>query len=295
MQPNERFLHESKVFWANVRTISQRVGYTDRRDGTIKIPTIAEVECAYAALDLTYDHITTPQGLTTFGETLFEYFIYRAAVLAQVKELLMVADEAQALFDDLKDRLQPTCPLPANKQTGEKQTTAYMTGIVNMLIDESIGRTACDFDPQQLTTVTRGGVPLRMLSRRVDGAFPSAINPVAVWEIKEYYHTTTFGSRVADGVYESLLDGMELEELREHEGIDVKHYFIVDAYGTWWDKGRSYLCRMIDMMHMGYADEVLFGREVVDRLPALAAEWVTILAEAPPEAAAQPDEPSRAD
>ncbi|MGO8748481.1 MAG: hypothetical protein ACLQNE_21100 [Thermoguttaceae bacterium] len=31
---------------------------------------------------------------------------------------------------------------------------------------------------------------------------------------------TTFGSRVADGVYETLLDGMELEELRDHEKID---------------------------------------------------------------------------
>jgi len=30
-----------------------------------------------------------------------------------------------------------------------------------------------------------------------------------------YYYTTTFGSRVEDGVYETLLDGMELEELRE--------------------------------------------------------------------------------
>jgi len=44
-----------------------------------------------------------------------------------------------------------------------------------------------------------------------------------VWEIKDYYYTTTFGIRIAYGVYESLLDGMELEELREHERIDVKN------------------------------------------------------------------------
>ena len=92
----------------------------------------------------------------------------------------------------------------------------------------------------------------------MDGAFPSAVNPVAVWEIKEYYYTTTFGSRVADGVYETLLDGMELEELREHEGIDVRHYLMVDAYFTWWECGRSYLCRIVDMLRMGYVDEVLF-------------------------------------
>ena len=67
---------------------------------------------------------------------------------------------------------------------------------------------------------------------------------------------------------------MELEELREHEGIDVKHYLMVDAHYTWWDCGRSYLCRIIDMLHMGYVDEVLFGREVVERLPILVKEWV---------------------
>ena len=42
----------------------------------------------------------------------------------------------------------------------------------------------------------------------------------------------------------------------------------------WWVKGRSYLCRIIDMLHMGYLDEALFGREVVDRLPAIAKNWV---------------------
>jgi hypothetical protein len=119
---------------------------------------------------------------------------------------------------------------------------------------------------------------LRTLARRVDGAFPKTVNPVAVWEIKEYYHTTTFGSRVADGVYETLLDGMELEELREHEAVEVKHYLIVDAHYTWWDCGRSYLCRIIDMLHMGYVDEVLFGREVVERLPGLVKEWVAAVA-----------------
>ncbi len=127
-----------------------------------------------------------------------------------------------------------------------------------------------------LTTITVQDVPLRTLARRVDGAFPSAVNPVAVWEIKEYYYTTTFGSRVADGVYETLLDGMELEELREHEKIDVKHYLMVDAHYTWWDCGKSYLCRIIDMLHMGYVDEVLFGREVVAEMPRIVKEWVAL-------------------
>ncbi len=96
-----------------------------------------------------------------------------------------------------------------------------------------------------------------------------------MWEIKEYYYTTTFGSRVADGVYETLLDGFELEELRLNEGVKVQHLLMVDAHYTWWDCGRSYLCRLIDLLHMGYVDEVLFGYEVVERLPRIVQTWVS--------------------
>ena len=75
---------------------------------------------------------------------------------------------------------------------------------------------------------------------------------------------------------QTLLDGMELEELRENEGIKVKHYLMVDAYKTWWHDGRSCLCRIIDMLHMGLLDEALFGYEVVECMPAIVKEWVAI-------------------
>lgn len=163
-----------------------------------------------------------------------------------------------------------------NKQKGSKKKPAFLTAIVNMLVDANRKNFPCDLDPRQLTSVTREGMPVRTLARRIDGAFPSVINPVSIWEVKEYYYTTTFGSRVADGVYETLLDGMELEELNLSEKIHVRHYLILDDEYTWWQCGRSYLCRIIDMMHMGYVDEVLFGREVIERVPALVAEWVVL-------------------
>lgn len=143
------------------------------------------------------------------------------------------------------------------------------------MLKHILGTLECQYDPQKLTSFTRDGAPLRTLGRRVDGCFSRIVNPVALWEIKEYYYTTTFGSRIADGVYETLLDGMELEELREHEGIEAQHLLMVDAYETWWSSGgRPYLCRIVDMLHMGYVDEVLFGYETVERLPELVREWV---------------------
>jgi len=38
---------------------------------------------------------------------------------------------------------------------------------------------------------------------------------------------------------------------------------MVDAQFTWWVQGKAYLCRIVDMLHMRYVDEVLFGHEVV--------------------------------
>lgn len=52
---------------------------------------------------------------------------------------------------------------------------------------------------------------------------------------------------------------------------------MVDSHFTWWECGRSYLCRIVDMLHMGYVDEVLFGREVVERLPVVVKGWVAEL------------------
>ena len=261
-----------------MRSISQHLGYTARGTGQIKVPTLAEMRRTMRELDLSSSHIVDEQGQPTdIGNILTAYFEYRADVLNNyVKARLMDVKRAREVFEGLKEKLCPTCPLPMNKQKGDKKAESYFTGIINMLVEANADGLPCDYDPRELTSVTYHGEPLRTLARRVDGAFTSTVNPIAIWEIKEYYYTTTFGSRVADGVYETLLDGMELEELREHERIEVRHYLMVDDYFTWWSKGRSYLCRIIDMLHMGYVDEALFGYEVTERLPEIVREWVAI-------------------
>ena len=278
MTPNSIFLNQPRAFWAYVRSISQAVGYTARGKGQIKIPTIREMAEALNGLGLEGTRLLHPRGATKLAKTLHAYFDYRARTLnAFVEPRLMDKNQARRLYEELKDRLLPKIPIPMNKQKGAKKAPAYLTAIVNMLIEANAVGRDCDYDPRALTTITRQGAPLRTLSRRVDGAFPSAVNPIAIWEIKEYYYTTTFGSRVADGVYETLVDGMELEELRASEGIKVLHYLIVDDHYTWWDCGRSYLCRILDMLHIGYVDEVLFGSEVVERLPDIVRNWLQLL------------------
>jgi hypothetical protein len=294
MQPNPAFVGLPKHFWANVRTISQEVGYTVRpkrqkgvrgQAGPVKVPTLAEIKAALESIQLTAAHLVGESASPTdLGKQVLDYFDYRADTLNRVVEpLLMDGKQARAEFERLQSTLKVQRPVPMNKQSKEKRQPASFTGIINMLIESNIRGLPCNYDPQELTTVTRNGEPFRTLARRIGGAFPGPVDPLAVWEIKEYYYTTTFGSRVADGVYETLLDGMELEELdaalRELAAVEdrpahIQHVLMVDAYYTWWIKGRSYLCRIIDMLHMGYVDEVLFGKEVITRLPPLVKGWV---------------------
>ncbi|MCG3122071.1 MAG: hypothetical protein GIKADHBN_00447 [Phycisphaerales bacterium] len=278
MKPDARFLNQPKHFWANVRSVSQHVGYTARGTGQILVPDMSMILKALRELSLGTSHIVGADGKPTeIGASLVAYFAYRAELLNKfVQPRLMNAEQAAEAFAQVQAATKSRLPIPMNKQKGEKKQPAYLTAMVAMLIDANIEGLPCDYDPRELTTFTQGGAPLRTLARRVDGAFPSAKNPLAVWEIKEYYYTTTFGSRVADGVYETLLDGMELEEMRASEKVDCKHYLMIDAHYTWWDCGRSYLCRIVDMLHMGYVDEVLVGKEVVDRMPELAREWVAL-------------------
>ncbi|MBL4697479.1 MAG: hypothetical protein JKX70_01455 [Phycisphaerales bacterium] len=274
MKPDPRFLQQPKHFWANVRTVGDYVGYSKK--GTVIVPAMDSIRKAYDKAGLSTLHLVNADGSQTeLGQSLLNYFEFRAEILNDyVEPRLMDDKKAKIEFRKLKKQLKPTCPLPMNKQKGEKKAPAYFTCIINMLIEANLKKLLCDYDPRKLITITKDNQPLRTLARRVDGAFPSIVNPIAIWEIKEYYYTTTFGSRVADGVYETLLDGMELEELAEHEQVHVKHYFMIDAYNTWWNMGKPYLCRIVDMLHMGLVDEVLFGSEVIERLPEIVKKWV---------------------
>jgi len=277
VRADPRFLALPKDFWAAVRSLGEDLGYTVRRTGQLKVPSLSEMLASFSSLHLAPKLLSGTSGKTELAANLISYFEYRADVLTNyVEPRLMDAAKAEKLFKKIYSSYDCRRPIPMNKQKGDMKKPAYLTALVNMMIEKHAPYLPIDFDPRQLTTVTVQGRPIRTLARRVDGACPAPVNPIAIWEIKEYYYTTTFGSRVADGVYETLLDGMELEEIREHLGIDVKHYLMIDAHYTWWKCGKSYLCRIVDMLHMGYVDEVLFGEEVIEQMPRIVKEWAAI-------------------
>lgn len=285
MTPDTRFTNVGWEFWANVKLLNQRIGYFERKKKSnpnpdFVVPTVKQIKRVFADEGLDHSKLIDDQNnLTEYGQKLIGYMEYRKYTLNNhVRPNLMDAAQAKELFDRKRQEINPPEELlPMNKQKGDKNDFAFLTGLVNMMIYSHKNQYDCDYDPRELTAITHNGYPVRTLSRRVDGAFPDVINPIAIWEIKEYYYTTTFGSRIADGVYETMLDGYELEEASTNVGVDVKHYLFIDAYLTWWDMGKSYLCRLVDIMHMGLVNEVIVGREVVTRLPELVDEWVAIL------------------
>lgn len=132
MKPEERFLLQPRSFWAMVRTISQELGYTVRGTKQVRVPIQDDVTRALSKLGLYPSTIEDQHGsLTTLGEKLLDYFDYRAWLLNEkVEPLLMNAEQAKAEYERLYAALSPNCPIPNNKQKGEKKAPAYLTSIV---------------------------------------------------------------------------------------------------------------------------------------------------------------------
>ncbi len=276
MKPVATFQAQSRHFWAHVKLLSEGHGYSS--GNVIKRYTLTDLKKFLTSYGLSTDHLNQPVNANiTYGELVIDYINYRADVLEKTAEAnLMNKEQARDAFEQLCTTYKGTLAFAYNKQSGEKRHPAYLTCMVNLLTEQALEGPYFNHNPQGLIVVTDDVKPLRIFSRRMDGAYPSIVNPLAVWEIKEYYGSTTFGSRIADGVYETMLDGEEFAELREHEKREIKHYLIVDDHRTWWLQGKSYLCRIIDMLHMGLVDEVLFGREVLNRWPEIVKSWLDI-------------------
>lgn len=275
MKPNPKFKNKNSNFWASVKVFSEKFGYTKRGSKKVLSFKESDIRDFIPSLNLKKEAYFKKDGSpSSLTSNIIKYSEYRADILNNhVAKNLLDKSSAKALFQKLKNQIQFKCPIPMNKQKGLKRTESYFTGMINILIEANTNGYAVDYDPKRLIKIIKKGHLKYTLSRRLDGAFPNVINPIAVWEIKEYYYTTTFGSRVADGIYETQLDGFELEELNSSTNIKIRHYLFIDGYSTYWLKGRSYLCRIIDMMHAGKVDEVIFGKEIIKAIPRICKEW----------------------
>ena len=264
-------------FWALVKLVSESLGYKKRGADRLRTYSYDEIE------DLFFEKRISSDANTI--ELLKSYTDDRASVLNDVVQYnLMDATAAENAFNSvypLYEEQRLLCSIPMNKQKGAMKKPNFFTAVINILTELTLREMGLssethlgfDDDPRSLSYIlSDDGNLLGASSRRYDGAIPSVMNPLMVWEIKEYYYATTFGSRVADGVYETQLDGYEFRDIFANTGYKVHHTFFLDAYKTWWIDGKSYLCRVVDMLNAGLVDEVIFGQEVFERWPDLLRE-----------------------
>jgi hypothetical protein len=274
----EEFQNAPAEFWAFVKFVSESLGYTERGHGIVKQYSYDEISCLCREYNVN-------ASSSLIDDTIY-YTNLRADMLNNfVQSMLMSADEASAEFKQWEQMHRAQhyyCKLPLNKQKGNMKQVAFFTAIINIIAEKTIREITnnkknlgFDDDPRSLTYIWDDERHIiGASSRRFDGAYPNTESPVLVWEIKEYYYATTFGSRVADGVYETQLDGFEFKEIFDRTGHKVYHVLFIDAYRTWWEQGKSYLCRLVDAMNSGVVDEVIVGREVFTRWPELLREIV---------------------
>lgn len=264
MKAFPEFSMEDNSFWSLIRFISEKLGYTNRRTGLVS---------SYSPEEITVlcnrEHIYVPDDVIMKASI---YLQKRAtAINNTVQNNLMNAEQAEKVFMDLYSSRQYDSKLIMNKQSCDKKKVNFFTAIITMIAEDILGGAdTFDPDPRGLSYLVDNDSLLGGLSRRFDGAYPSVYSPKLVWEIKEYYYTTTFGSRIADGVYETQLDGYELKEIYQRTGHKIHHVIFVDSYKVWWEMGKSYTVRLVDALNMGLVDDVIFGREVLT-------EWKNIL------------------
>lgn len=263
MKAFEQFKREDKSFWFFIRFISERLGYSERGADKVKTYTFAEIEA-----------LCTTENINASSDLINQAVLYcnkRADLLNNyIEPNLMDAEEAEHVFLSLYSTGNYKCKLIMNKQSGEMKKVNFFTAIITMLAEGVLGGDEeFDPDPRGLVYLLHNGKIIGASSRRFDGAYPSLYNPSIVWEIKEYYYAKTFGSRVADAVYETELDGYEFNEIYNRTGQQVHHVMFIDSHFTFWIKGKSYLCRFIDTLNMGLIDELIVGKEVLTRWPEL--------------------------
>lgn len=293
MRASDYWRNQDDQFWAYVRVLSERRGYAKRGADSIAAYSVAECKATLRELDRDPNFLDQ----TDIGAKLVDYFDYRARELNEIaRNNLLQVDEAEDLFHhvvkqfcqsatDLYDRNGVlvgveydvrggmSVRVPMNKQKGVKRAPSFLTGMVNILFSYELQGDTFEDDPRRLPVVDRDGELFAAMSRRLDGAYPSSVNPRALWEIKEYYYTTTFGSKISDAVYISQLDGHERHEIVGATGQPIDLYLFVDAYDTWWTKGKAYLCRLVDAVNKGVVDEIVVGKECIEAIPRLVRSW----------------------
>ena len=105
MKPNKLFKNQSLEFWANIKLLNQRLGYTvktskNNPNGGFVIPTVQQIKLVFERETLNYSKIINQDdSFTEFGQLIIDYMIFRGDLLTNtIQPNLMNKEEAKELF-----------------------------------------------------------------------------------------------------------------------------------------------------------------------------------------------------
>ncbi|GAA4453886.1 DUF7687 domain-containing protein [Phytohabitans houttuyneae] len=191
---------------------------------------------------------------------LVDYLALRMELGDKLLSEMRTEDEAREDFMRLSAAEVQTY---GTRMAGHHQSSKVLVATVEALMREvclSHGMTA-NVNPQKRATYIADDY-LWVSPRRLDGAFPSLVNPYAIWEIKEYWGKTSGGSKMSDAIYECQLVGTELRAFEDKHGIRIEHFVLLDGYEQW-SVRRSDLRRAVDLLYSGLIDELIVGHQVI--------------------------------
>ncbi len=260
--------HWSDPFWHVVRMV------VDETRGKV----LSETE-----IRAMLERVSTPAAIGLLGyldarplmlEKVADYLHFRDEAAINLLNLTRTEQEALADFEELSDEVV--------KKYGTKSADHHQSSKVLVATVEVLTRDGClehgilsDVNPQKRAAVVSGD-HIWVSPRRLDGALPSLLNPVGLWEIKEYWGGTAGGSKMSDAIYECQLVGQELRAFEERYGPAIRHYAILDGRQQW-SARRSDLRRAVDLLCCGLLDELIVGSEVMTEWPGIVQELCNLV------------------
>jgi hypothetical protein len=271
MHANEDFQGRGRKFWSYVRLVSEQTGYQPHGDELVKEYDAEDLQETVKETGINAEPILGgfSEQTTNLGNDVLNYLNYRSKQVEVALDKIRPRDQAMDEFEEFSKEFEMDTE-QLNKQ-GSSQPLIFANS-VNLVLEKETG---VDFNPnpRMLPTVLDEDKDLQMtLPKWPDGAFPTARNPRAIWEVKEFYSSTSFGSRIADAIYEIMLFHEELSTLHNETGQEIELYLMTDGYEAW-QNGVSYICRIIDILNMGYIDATIFGEEVFTQWPDIVDNW----------------------
>jgi hypothetical protein len=206
-------------------------------------------------------------------ERLSAYWSRRREVSEEILDIMRTEEEAKADYASVSDQALGSYSVQV---AGYHKSSKVLVNTVDAIVyrEKAAFEVDVNTNPQSRATMVSDG-HIWVSPRRLDGAIPGLLNPVALWEIKEYWGVKSGGSKMSDAIYELQLVGTELRMFEDEFGIHVNHYAIMDGRNQW-ESRKSDIRRAVDLLYSGILDELIVGREVLTEWPRILRECYTL-------------------